>query len=341
MKKNRLFFLFFLLYSCSVQTVYCQTRTQSDETKYTRENLKNKTSIPDLHAIILRLQEENEKLQNRINKQNRNNKMRTKATIDTMVYVNRIKALENELDEMKQFRNDYKQSGMQKKNTMVNIADTNFKRYLLRYHDVDMDGKITLWDMEHIYIMDISRASVSGVFNREIRNLKGIELCVNLQKLVCSNNKLIGNLDLSANKKLKKLCVDHCQLDKIDISSNSDLSYLDCSYNKITTLNLSQNPKLEYVDCQNNKISNLDLSNNKELRYLYASCNDLVTLDLSVNEKLNEVKCNQNKLEIVTCPPTTISLMDVRINPLQTLNGLDRIEKLQVDQKFKKTHGLK
>jgi len=176
---------------------------------------------------------------------------------------------------------------------------------------------------------------------KECKDLKNVYLCSNdLKNLDVSHNvKLeslsvygkIGSVNLSNNKKLKKLelinnniktidlknntALEELNLDvnpivNLDISKNKNLYKLSVQNCKLSSLNLSKNIKLRKIFCGDdifkaysnydktyNSIRNLDLSHNKKLLYLYCSDNKIEKLDLSHNKKLKVVYAERNNIK--------------------------------------------
>ena len=176
---------------------------------------------------------------------------------------------------------------------------------------------------------------------KECKDLKNVYLCSNdLKNLDVSHNvKLeslsvygkIGSVNLSNNKKLKKLELINNNIKTIDLKNNTALEELNLDVNpivnldisknrnlyklsvqncKLSSLNLSKNIKLRKIFCGDdifkaysnydktyNSIRNLDLSHNKKLLYLYCSDNKIEKLDLSHNKKLKVVYAERNNIK--------------------------------------------
>ena len=84
-----------------------------------------------------------------------------------------------------------------------------------------------------------------------IKDLTGIELFPNLEKLDCKYNNLT-RLDVSKNTKLTKLYCESNQLTGLDLSKNTALTKLDCALNQLTGLDLSKNTALTILGCSGN-----------------------------------------------------------------------------------------
>lgn len=155
-----------------------------------------------------------------------------------------------------------------------------------------------------------------------------------LEYLNCSEEKRIGaylrqrkKIDLSKNKKLKKIVCVGCFFSQLDLSNYKDLEELDCSYNNLDTIDISFNKKLrvlkcnyqwhqnensrhsynstvihtkpheiytalEELYCSENGLSEFDFAQFPNLRVLDCSKNKFAHLDLSNNLKLERIVCN-------------------------------------------------
>ncbi|MBR3917185.1 MAG: leucine-rich repeat domain-containing protein [Clostridia bacterium] len=176
--------------------------------------------------------------------------------------------------------------------TNVEINETNFPDYLLRYYitkyiDTDTDNILSAEEIADVTKLDIS---VGG-----IRELTGIHYFKNLEDLDCSGNKLT-TIDISNFTALTRLDCGKNKLTSLDVSKNTALTELYCSENQLTSLDLSNNTALAYLSCSNNQLTSLDLSNNTALAYLYCYDNQLTSLDVSNNPKLSFFTCYGNQL---------------------------------------------
>lgn len=128
-----------------------------------------------------------------------------------------------------------------------------------------------------------------------IKDLTGIELFPNLEKLDCKYNNLT-RLDVSKNTKLTVLSCESNHLTSLDLSKNTELTELNCQDNQLTSLDLSKNTALTKLDCALNPLTSLDVSNNTALTYLNCNDNQLTSLDLSPNTALTKLGCHDNQL---------------------------------------------
>ena len=111
----------------------------------------------------------------------------------------------------------------------TNFPDANFRNYLLSDY-YGGDGIITESEMSTITHLVL--------YDKDIKNLKGLEFFTALTYLGCSNNSLTS----------------------LDVSKNTALTHLYCSNNELTILDVSNNLNLQLLFCDRNKLSSLDFS---------------------------------------------------------------------------------
>ena len=192
----------------------------------------------------------------------------------------------------------------------AHFPDEHFIAYVELYCDKDDDGTLSQDELNGVTALIIDHAY--------IKDLTGIELFQNLEKLDCKNNNLtcldvskntqltvlycesnhLTSLDLSKNIELTELNCQDNQLTSLDLSKNTALTKLDCALNPLTSLDVSNNPALTYLNCNYNHLTSLDLSKNTQLTALGCSGNQLTRLDLSENTALDTLDCSGNKRQI-------------------------------------------
>ena len=171
----------------------------------------------------------------------------------------------------------------------THFPDDNFIAYVELGCDKDHDGTLSQDELNRVTELYVDHAN--------IKELTGIELFPNLDKLDCKYNNLT-RLDVSKNTKLTKLYCESNQLTGLDLSKNTALTELDCALNQLTGLDLSKNTALTVLYCESNHLTSLDLSKNTELTKLYCALNQLTSLDLSKNTALTILGCSGNKRQI-------------------------------------------
>ena len=169
----------------------------------------------------------------------------------------------------------------------THFPDDNFIAYVELGCDKDHDGTLSQDELNRVTELYVDHAN--------IKDLTGIELFPNLDKLDCKYNNLT-RLDVSKNTKLTKLYCESNQLTGLDLSKNTALTVLDCALNQLTGLDLSKNTALTVLYCESNHLTSLDLSKNTELTELNCQDNQLTSLDLSKNTALTKLYCALNQL---------------------------------------------
>lgn len=169
----------------------------------------------------------------------------------------------------------------------THFPDDHFIAYVELRCDKDGDGTLSQAELDGVTELYVAYAN--------IKDLTGIELFPNLEKLDCKNNNLT-RLDVSKNTKLTKLYCEFNQLTSLDLSKNTALTELNCQVNQLTSLDLSKNTALTKLDCALNPLTSLDVSNNTALTYLDCNYNQLTSLDLSKNTALTKLGCHDNQL---------------------------------------------
>lgn len=209
------------------------------------------------------------------------------------------------------------------------------------------------------YTTNLSDDELNKIYNLNcdsidnIQNVKGIEKLNNLINvelyldnetyLDFSNNINIESiiiyggykgvplfgLDVSENKKLKKLSLYGSQLEELDVTNNPALTYLNVYGNEITELDVSKNTLLTNLYANGTKLTSLDVSKNVNLIELGISNTSISHIDLTYNTKLEkldvytakltELDVSNNKLlTYLDANNNQISSLDVSNNPLLT-----------------------
>ena len=171
----------------------------------------------------------------------------------------------------------------------THFPDDHFIAYVELGCDKDHDGTLSQDELNRVTELYVDHAN--------IKDLTGIELFPNLDKLDCKYNNLT-RLDVSKNTKLTKLYCESNQLTGLDLSKNTALTELYCESNHLTSLDLSKNTALTELNCQDNQLTSLDLSKNTALTKLYCALNQLTSLDLSKNTALTILGCSGNNRQI-------------------------------------------
>ena len=170
---------------------------------------------------------------------------------------------------------------------LAHFPDENFRDRVAFYCGKDDGDALSQDELNGVTELIIDHAY--------IKDLTGIELFPNLEKLDCKYNNLT-RLDVSKNTKLTVLYCESNHLTSLDLSKNTELTELNCQDNQLTSLDLSKNTALTKLDCALNPLTSLDVSNNTALTYLNCNDNQLTSLDLSKNTALTKLGCHDNQL---------------------------------------------
>lgn len=138
----------------------------------------------------------------------------------------------------------------------VNFPDDNFRAYILKEFDLDMDYFLS--EGEITQVKDIN---VSG---KNIEWLDGIEFFTSLEFLDCAENDLT-DLDVSNNKKLIGIECEHNHLESLVIGNNSNINTLFCWDNQLTELDITGCPALGGLLCYGNRIAEMDFTGTPSL----------------------------------------------------------------------------
>ena len=210
----------------------------------------------------------------------------------------------------------------------ANFPDAAFRDFVLTNYDLDHNRYLS--SGESLGVTSIN-CSGSAENPGHIRSLKGISWFRNLTALFCAYNDLT-ELDVSGNQKLKTLyCSNNLLVGTLNLSENTQLEKLYCSNNSLSALNLTQCPALNTVYAHNNFLTNLNVSQNLELTGLYAAFNLLETLSLSYNTKLAGLEVTGNNLrslnlsynsllQVLYCGKNQLTSLNVTSSNLKTLD---------------------
>ena len=254
--------------------------------------------------------------------------------------------------------------------TEIQIADANFRAYILGRFDGNGDGKLSQTEAllitsiiictdniesvdEIRFLSNLQELHCYGTYTAYISNgkLKSLDVSKNssLTSLDCSGNQLVS-LNVSGSPSLKDIRCAHNQLTSLDVTKNPSLTNLECGSNQLTRLDFSKNMSLTQLYCYSNQLTRLDVSKNPSLTNLSCFSNQLTRLDVSKNPSLTSLSCGSNQLTNldVTQNPSLISLscysnqltsLDVTQNPSLTYLscGSNRLTSLDVSKNLSLT----
>jgi len=172
----------------------------------------------------------------------------------------------------------------------TNFPDDNFRAYIAGWFNKNEGDSLS--EAERAEVRGIS---INGADNGEIKNLTGIKLFPNLERLTAVMGS-ITTIDVSGCSNLKEINCYENQLISLNVSSCTNLVFLHCAWNKLTSLNVENCSKLETLRCDDNQLTKLDVSDYTKLRRLNCRKNQLTVLNVSGCTALEELKCDSNRL---------------------------------------------
>lgn len=153
------------------------------------------------------------------------------------------------------------------------------------------DGTVTL-DADNL--AKVEAVSYLTLTNKGLTDLSGIEYFTGLTNLYCDQNSL-QTLDVSNLKKLEKLnCSSNTNLTELNVAGLPKLKYLICNNCGLTSLNVEGLSNLWELTCTSNNLTSLDLSG-LNVGTLQCAANLLETLDISEQTNLKTLKCGSQK----------------------------------------------
>ncbi len=170
----------------------------------------------------------------------------------------------------------------EKRTTYLTIPDPQFEKYLLETYDLNLDGRFSRYEAEHILVIDCP--------GREIERLQGIEYFIRLRELYCADNR-IEELDLSRNVNLERVDCARNELVQLNVDGIRPLNTLDCSENRLPLLDLIANPVLWDLRCHTNELRRLDVSHcARTMKRVDARFNPLETLCVADGQHIENLQ---------------------------------------------------
>lgn len=176
----------------------------------------------------------------------------------------------------------------------VEIEDPNFRQYLLTYHNLNHDDKISYGELKVVSSIAVSTDNIASV-----REVSGMPDLKTLQvKGSRARSGRLTQLPLN-NDKLMSLNCSGNNLTALDLSDVFLLDNLDCSGNRLKFLSVSDNVRLDRLNASDNELESIDLSNISGLRYVDLSRNNLRELDMSKFIAIRELNCLENPMDVL------------------------------------------
>lgn len=193
------------------------------------------------------------------------------------------------------------------------FPDSIFRAYVRKNFDKNKDWNLSKAELRKVKIIYIK--------NEDLKNLKGIGMFYNLRKLTIKRG--LNKVNLSKNKKLRRLVFDCANVKYLDLSNNKKLEYVKCDSNgSLRTLKLPKTKTLKKLICPcSDRLKTLDIRNCKGLTYLDAKWGGIKEIKIGTHKKLEKIDLNGNKIKkinLAKCPK--LEKLDVGSNRLGTLN---------------------
>ena len=131
----------------------------------------------------------------------------------------------------------------------------------------------------NIIELDIRHGSQETVDFYPIYNIEMVNNLPNLQKLNCSYNKFLININNLRLEHLSELICTHCRIGNIDTLWLPALTHLNCEHNSIGRINITHErlPELKIIRCNNNHITSVEF-NNYNLQEFLGNYNEITTI---------------------------------------------------------------
>ena len=113
-----------------------------------------------------------------------------------------------------------------------NFPDEVLRSILSRYYDNNKDNILNVNEIEKI-----KELTLGGDYEH-VYDLTGIQYLTALEKLDCSENKVLTNVDVSGCLALRELYLTNNKITNLIVKGCPSLEHLDCSNNKLTSLSI-------------------------------------------------------------------------------------------------------
>lgn len=191
----------------------------------------------------------------------------------------------------------------------VSLPDPAFREFILANYDSDGNGKLSQAEAKAITSLDVA--------NKGITTLEGVRAMTNLRTLVCDNNLIEGELNLSGLKNLTDLTCGYNRYSKLNLAGCSGLVNLRANDNYtssagvntfyMTAIDLTGCSAVKYINLQDNTLSAINLSDCAALEDLHLEINNIKSIDLTHCQKLIWAHIRNNNLgggsvDFTKCP---------------------------------------
>lgn len=210
----------------------------------------------------------------------------------------------------------------------VSFNDINLKHALLKNYRYAENQELSKNDLKkldgHLYLS-----------NERIKDLEGIQYCVNIESINLSNNQIENLAPLFKLTNIQELYLGRSRIKDITgIENLKNLIKLDLSTNKLYDINeISKLQRIDTLSIDRNDISDLSpIANLKNLKTLYAFDNEIADLSplLGLRE-LEVLSISSNNITDITSLTNLIKLKELNIsfNEIQDISSLNNLRNLE------------
>jgi len=216
------------------------------------------------------------------------------------------------------------------KGQIVNIPDSNFKKYLLNDYlpTIDVNGDGEIQESEALIVSSLTLPPY------RITDVTGIRSFENLEDFILMDN-YITSLDVSGLSHLQYILADNNRIASVNFTGCASLRNLVLSSNNLSTLVLDGLNNLRWLDCSNNpmltvldghgspkleKVVSWMGNNNLQLVNL-TDCDSLIDLNLSESRIQTVDISRSNKIKQLTALGFIENLIVKNCRSLETINS--------------------
>lgn len=210
----------------------------------------------------------------------------------------------------------------------VSFNDINLKYALLKNYGYDEKQELSKNDLKKL-------GGHLSLSNRWIKDLEGIQYCINIESIDLSNNQIENLAPLFELTNIQELYLDRTRVKDITgIGNLKNLARLDLSSNRLDDINeISKLQMIDTLRIDSNYISDLSpITNLKNLKILYAFDNEIVDLSpLSGLRELEVLSISHNNITDISSLANLKILkeLDISSNKIQDVSSLNNLRSLE------------
>jgi uncharacterized protein YjbI with pentapeptide repeats len=216
-----------------------------------------------------------------------------------------------------------------------NFPDEDFRNNFVRKYDKNKDRYLTRRERNQAKVLDYysDDSGIWGFHSSTNISINGIEYFPNIEKIEMQN-KVLKNVNVSKNRKLKELVLFNCEIRNINVCNNKKLKKISIVEwdPMLKSIDLSKNMELETLSIDG-VFKELDTSKCLLLKELSVTNNYLETLNLNRNINLEELVIHGDKIKNIKLRKNK-ELRDLlingkRINKINLVNNV-KLEAIQL-----------